>query len=96
MSLPTTTGCRKYALNVLTRTTDIYRIFFPSTEEAETDDWEEVEAGETSENGPVAKEDGTLATEEAKVALPDVPTAEPTEEGPAAKKQKSNDDDEKL
>ncbi|KAG4429521.1 hypothetical protein IFR05_014995 [Cadophora sp. M221] len=60
--------------------------FFPSTEEPEIDDWEEVEAGETAENGPVSKE-------EAKVTLPDVPTAEPTEDGPAAKKPKPNDGD---
>lgn len=34
------------------------------------------------------------AVEDANVTLPDVPTAEPTEEGgPAAKKQKANDDE---
>ncbi|KAH7370479.1 hypothetical protein BKA65DRAFT_18173 [Rhexocercosporidium sp. MPI-PUGE-AT-0058] len=70
--------------------------FFPSTEEPETDDWEEVEAGESAENGPVAKEEGISTTEEAKVALPDVPTAEPTEGGPATKKLKPSDDDKKL
>ncbi|KAL5325801.1 hypothetical protein ACEPPN_006934 [Leptodophora sp. 'Broadleaf-Isolate-01'] len=71
--------------------------FFPSTEELEIDDWEEVEAGETAENGPVSKEEGGSAMEEAKAALPDVPTAEPTEDGPATKKLKPNGDDgEKL
>ncbi|PVH88059.1 A1pp-domain-containing protein [Cadophora sp. DSE1049] len=68
--------------------------FFPSTEESESDDWEEVEAGESAENGPGRKAEGDHTKEEAaKVTLPDVPTAEPVDEGPATKKQKSNDDD---
>ncbi|EKD21585.1 uncharacterized protein L3040_004811 [Drepanopeziza brunnea f. sp. 'multigermtubi'] len=78
--------------------------FFPSTEESESD-WEEVEAGESAENGPKAaeKEDTPAAkdsdakeNEEAKVTLPDVPTTEPVNDGPATKKQKSSDDEQKL
>lgn len=93
----TITGCRTFAPRPLTCIANLNRRFFPSTEELEIDDWEEVEAGETAENGPVSKEEGGSAMEEAKAALPDVPTAEPTEDGPATKKLKPNGDDgEKL
>ncbi|KAK0113673.1 hypothetical protein ONS95_013921 [Cadophora gregata] len=67
--------------------------FFPSTEESESDDWEEVQAGESSENGLGRKAGADHSHVLAEVTLPDVPTAEPVDEGPAAKKQKANDDD---
>ncbi|KAJ8060170.1 hypothetical protein OCU04_010517 [Sclerotinia nivalis] len=70
---------------------------FPSTEPDAEEEWEEVDEVESAENGAVlekgtdtAKDDG----EASKVELPEVPTKEPIEdEGHAAKKQKSGDDD---
>jgi O-acetyl-ADP-ribose deacetylase len=35
----------------------------------------------------------TTAEETSKVELPDVPTAEPTDDGPSPKKQKPNDEE---
>jgi hypothetical protein len=66
--------------------------FFPSTEPETESDWEEVEGGESAENGPAVTEGAEVEGETNKVALPDVPTKEPAEEGPATKKQKSNDE----
>jgi hypothetical protein len=60
---------------------------------------EEVEGGESAENGPAPVEEGEAmeveksAEETADVALPDVPTAEPTDEGPSPKKQKPNEEE---
>ncbi|CZT52949.1 probable MACRO domain-containing protein 2 [Rhynchosporium secalis] len=70
--------------------------FFPSVTEPDNDDWEEVEAGETAENGPVAKTKNVSDVGEVKADLPDMPKAEPLKDEPAPKKEKSNDDDEKL
>jgi hypothetical protein len=77
--------------------------FFPSTEPEPESDWEEVEGGESAENGPAPVEGGdametdpievTTAEETSKVELPDVPTAEPTDDGPSPKKQKPNDEE---
>ncbi|KAE8451749.1 hypothetical protein EG329_003206 [Mollisiaceae sp. DMI_Dod_QoI] len=90
--------------------------FFPSTEPEPESDWEEVEGGESAENGPVTQEAETKDTElkdveaedtekdkekqveeeieeETAVKLPDVPTAEPAEDGPATKKLKSSDEE---
>jgi O-acetyl-ADP-ribose deacetylase len=70
-----------------------YRRFFPSTEPEPEEDWEEVEGGESAENGPAEKtaevEGDIKGTDN--IALPDVPSGEPTDEGRAAKKQKSDD-----
>ncbi|TGO13160.1 hypothetical protein BTUL_0075g00050 [Botrytis tulipae] len=69
---------------------------FPTTESNVDDDWEEVDEVESAENGAVlAKGTGSAkdSSEASKVELPEVPTKEPIEdEGPATKKQKSNDD----
>lgn len=75
----------------------IYRRIFPSTEPNADEEWEEVDEVESAENG-AALEKGTDATKDEteanKVELPEVPTKEPIEdEGHAAKKQKSGDDD---
>ncbi|KAL2066325.1 hypothetical protein VTL71DRAFT_2396 [Oculimacula yallundae] len=67
--------------------------FFPSTEETDNDEWEEVEAGESANNGPLAKTEDVSTPGEVKAALPDVPTTEPKEDGPATKKQKPNDEE---
>lgn len=40
------------------------RRFFPSTEPEPESDWEEVEGGESAENGPAAKDEETKDTEE--------------------------------
>jgi hypothetical protein len=73
------------------------RRFFPSTEPEPDEEWEEVEAGESAENGPAGGATGkVLGGEEegtSKVELPDVPTGEPMSEGPAVKKQKPNDEE---
>ncbi|KAI9641706.1 hypothetical protein NHQ30_009562 [Ciborinia camelliae] len=70
---------------------------FPSTEPNAEEEWEEVDEVESAENGAVL-EDGTDAFKEeveaSKVELPEVPTQDPIEdEGHAAKKQKSGDDE---
>jgi hypothetical protein len=72
-----------------------YRRFFPSTEPEAEEDWEEVEGGESAENGPAEKVPETEAVKEStsNITLPDVPSGEPTDGGPAAKKQKSNDEE---
>jgi hypothetical protein len=59
--------------------TDCIRRFFPSTEPELESDWEEIEAGESAENGPVVKDTQATsgASEETKVELPDVPTGSP-------------------
>lgn len=73
--------------------------FFPSTEpEPEPEDeWEEVEAGESAENGPAGQATEKVVEGEgkdtSKVELPDVPTGEPKDYDPAAKKQKLNDEE---
>ena len=69
-----------------------YRRSFPSTESEAEEEWEEVEGGESAENGPAVKEGEEYAS---KITLPDVPSGEPTDGGPASKKQKQ-DDEEKL
>lgn len=94
--MPTTTGFRKYLTYYLwIRFNFISRIFFPSTEPEPEDDWEDVEGGESAENGPadVAKEAESTAEEASKVELPEVPTGEPADDGPAAKKQKPNSEE---
>ena len=70
----------------------IVRRFFPSTEPEADSDWEEVEGGESAENGPAAKESEEDTNT---ITLPKVPTGDPVDEGPATKKQKP-DEDEKL
>ncbi|KAE9371091.1 A1pp-domain-containing protein [Stipitochalara longipes BDJ] len=79
--------------------------FFPSTEPEPESDWEEVEGGESAENGPAPVEAGDAMdvetgnpteekpAEETSVTLPDVPTAEPVDDGPSLKKQKPNDEE---
>lgn len=67
-----------------------YRRFFPSTEPEAEEEWEEVEGGESAENGPAVKEG---EVDISKIALPDVPTGEPTDDGPASKKLKQNDEE---
>jgi hypothetical protein len=62
-----------------------------------------VEGGESAENGPPPVEGGeametepvevTTAEGMSKVELPDVPTAEPTGDGPSPKKQKPNEEE---
>ncbi|TVY88995.1 O-acetyl-ADP-ribose deacetylase [Lachnellula willkommii] len=64
-------------------------IFFPSTEPEAEDEWEEVEGGESAENGPADAGEDAAEAEASKVELPEVPTGEPTGDGPATKKQKS-------
>lgn len=118
--MPTTTGCRKFPADGLSSQANLFSRFFPSTEPEAESDWEEVEGGESAENGPLTQEGEAMNTEEVKdekhekagemealtekkieepapVELPDVPTAEPvsepTEEGPAAKKQKSGEEE---
>jgi O-acetyl-ADP-ribose deacetylase len=95
----TTPGSRKSAGPFVQALANTHRRFFPSTEPETTEDseWEQVEGGESAENGPAEKEDmeqekgGDVET---KVELPDVPTADPADEGPSTKKQKPNDDEE--
>jgi O-acetyl-ADP-ribose deacetylase len=73
--------------------------FFPSTEPEPESDWEEVEGGESAENGPAPVEGGEpmdtepVEVEAVRVELPDVPTAEPRDDGPSPKKQKPNDEE---
>jgi hypothetical protein len=63
------------------------RFFPPTSTEAEPEsEWEEVEGGESADNGPVA--DGI------KLELPNVPKDEPVNEGPSPKKSKPNDPEE--
>ena len=73
------------------------RRFFLSTEPATEEDWEEVEGGESAENGPARAEEVSepdVAEDDAsKITLPDVPAGEPKDDGPAFKKQKGNDED---
>jgi len=94
--MPTIIGSRKFPGSspriLLTNSSR----FFPSTEPEPESDWEEVEGGESAENGPapVAAEDAMVVEpEETSVTLPDVPTAEPTDDGPSPKKQKQNDEE---
>ncbi|TVY46665.1 O-acetyl-ADP-ribose deacetylase [Lachnellula occidentalis] len=59
-------------------------------------EWEDIEGGESAENGPAPADAKKYAEEEAeasKVELPEVPTGEPADDGPAAKKQKPNSDE---
>ncbi|TVY75658.1 O-acetyl-ADP-ribose deacetylase MACROD2, partial [Lachnellula suecica] len=71
-------------------------IYFPSTEPEPEDDWEDIEGGESAENGPTdaGKDaevaDGTEAEGIKAEELPEVPTGEPADDGPATKKQKPN------
>ncbi len=81
--------------------TDCIRRFFPSTEPELESDWEEVEAGESSENGPVVEDRGGAeaqhptsgASEETRVELPDVPTAEPVGNEHASKNLEPTDEE---
>ncbi|PBP28163.1 macro domain-containing protein [Diplocarpon rosae] len=66
--------------------------FFPSTQEPERDG-EKIESGESADNTPVKGSETVAASE---VKFPDVPTAEPAEEGHSTKKQRSTVDEEKL
>jgi O-acetyl-ADP-ribose deacetylase len=77
------------------------RKFFPPTEyDLHGEEWEEVEGGESAENGDSqekapAEETAEVEakTEKAKVEdMPEVPTKDPSGEGPALKKQKPSDD----
>lgn len=80
--------------------TDCIRRFFPSTEPELESDWEEVEAGESAENGPVVEDIGGAeaehptsgASEETKVELSDVPTAETVGNEHASKKLEPTDE----
>jgi len=71
--------------------------FFPSTEPNAEEEREEDEGTESAESGAVLKKDTEASNDEAdtsKVELPEVPTEEPIlDEGHAAKKQKSGDED---
>jgi hypothetical protein len=67
------------------------RRYFPPTEfdlKGE-EEWEEVEAGESAENGVSQDEEAEKGNVE---DLPEVPTNEPLDNGPAPKKQKSSQD----
>ncbi|TVY54921.1 hypothetical protein LCER1_G002276 [Lachnellula cervina] len=57
------------------------------------DEWEDVEGGESAENGPADAGEDAEEAEASKVELPEVPTGEPTGDGPATKKQKPNSDE---
>ena len=62
--------------------------------DGEGEGWEEVEAGDSAENGTSEElpTEGTVSARENKVeSLPDVPTKDPSDNGPAAKKQKPNE-----
>jgi hypothetical protein len=64
------------------------------------EEWEEVEGGESAENGASQEkavgdgpEEVQTADEKAKLEdMPDVPTKDPSDEGPASKKQKPSSD----
>lgn len=79
----------------------MFRQHFPPTEyDLKGEEWEEVEGGESAENGASQEqttEDGSevqTADETAKIEdMPDVPTEDPSDDGPVAKKQKSSLDD---
>lgn len=97
--MPTITGFRKFFVLVPSIVLTLCRRFFPSTEPEAESDWEEVEGGESAENGPAPVDEGEAMEAEAEkpteiteVSLPDVPTAEPTDDGPSQKKQKPNDE----
>ena len=97
----TITGFRKSLDPLLCAGLTYSRRFFPSTEPEAEEEWEEVEGGESAENGPTIKEGeegerGEKGAEEdtSKITLPDVPTAEPIDGGPSPKKQKQKQDDE--
>jgi len=92
----TITGCREFPKLplVLFKKLTIPRRFFPSTEPEPESDWEEVEGGESAENGPVTKDGDAKEAEEEVVILPDAPTGEPMKpEEPTPKKQKPNDEE---
>ena len=102
--MPITTGFRKFlgsppSILLIRRSR-----FFPSTEPEPESDWEEVEGGDSAENGPAPVEGGEAmevepekpeekSAEDTSVTLPDVPTAEPADDGPSPKKQKPNDEE---
>jgi hypothetical protein len=92
--MPTIAGCRKLpkSIHFPKRSLMLNSRFFPSTEPETESDWEEVEGGESAENGPAVMEGEEVEGESSNVALPDAPTEEPVEEGPATKKQKSNEE----
>jgi len=73
------------------------RRYFPPTEyDLHGEEWEEVEGEESAENGQAQEkaaeadmEEGQVSVEQAKLEdMPDVPTKDPSDDGPAAKKQK--------
>jgi hypothetical protein len=94
--MPTTHGCRKSRFEPDLTSLTPSRIFFPSTEPEVEEDWEEVEGGDSAENGPAEKESEPAAVDGTKITLPDVPTqepvSEPTEDVHTSKKQKSDDE----
>ena len=67
------------------------RNYFPPTENdlKVEEEWVEVEAGESAENGVSQDEEAEKGKAE---DLPDVPTKEPSDNGPAPKKQISSQD----
>ncbi|TAQ89716.1 hypothetical protein B7494_g1973 [Chlorociboria aeruginascens] len=62
-------------------------LYFPSAEPEANSDWEDVEGGESAENGAKEKE------EVEKVAFPNVPAGEVTGQGPVTKKLKTDNED---
>jgi hypothetical protein len=73
----------------------LFRHNFPPTEyDLHGEEWEEVERGESAENGEsqgkaagAGTEEGPASTENAKLEdMPDAPTKDPSDDGPAAKK----------
>ena len=101
--MPTTTGFRKFPASPASISLMHCSRFFPSTEPEPESDWEEVEGGESAENGPAPVEGDAMdvelqkpvekSAEDTSVTLPDVPTAEPADDGPSPKKQKPNDEE---
>jgi len=76
-------------------------VFYPlgscSLQKHSTNPLIDVEGGESAENGPAdARKDAPATEGEADastVELPEVPTSEPSDDGPAAKKQKQNSEE---
>ena len=63
--MPTTVGFRKFSqkCSFFITNTNFRSRFFPSTEPDAESDWEEVEGGESAENGPAAQEGEAKGTE---------------------------------
>jgi O-acetyl-ADP-ribose deacetylase len=80
----------------------LFRRYFPPTEyDLHGEEWEEVEGGESAENGQSQEKaaEADIEGDQASVAkakledMPDVPTKDPSDDGPAPKKQKRSLDD---